>query len=101
MTPEALDLWQRASRGLQTAQGIASEDPDASASRSYYAAFYAVSALFALEGKSYSKHTGVEAAVHREPGESRPVNSRLLRLERRNQLLCITWAFDSEFCESR
>ena len=66
MTPEALDLWQRASRALQTAQGIASEDPDASASRSCYAAFYAVSALFALEGKSYSKHTGVEAAVHRD-----------------------------------
>ena len=66
MTPEALDLWQRAQRALQTAQAIALQDPDASASRSYYAAFYAISALFALEGKTYSKHSGVEGAVHRD-----------------------------------
>jgi uncharacterized protein (UPF0332 family) len=41
-------------------------DSDAAASRAYYAAFYAVSALFALEGKTFSKHAAVEAAVHRD-----------------------------------
>jgi uncharacterized protein (UPF0332 family) len=41
-------------------------DPDASSSRAYYAAFYAVSALLASEGQSYSKHTAVERAVHRD-----------------------------------
>ncbi|MBM4321640.1 MAG: HEPN domain-containing protein, partial [Deltaproteobacteria bacterium] len=41
-------------------------DPDGSASRSYYAAFHAVSALFVLEGSTFRKHTAVEAAVHRD-----------------------------------
>jgi uncharacterized protein (UPF0332 family) len=41
-------------------------DPDGSASRSYYAAFYAVSDLFALEGKTFKKHSAVQAAVHRD-----------------------------------
>lgn len=39
---------------------------DASASRAYYAAFYAVSPLLALRGQSFSKHSAVEAAVHRD-----------------------------------
>ena len=34
--------------------------------RLYYAAFYAVSALFALQGKTFSKHSAIEAAVHRD-----------------------------------
>jgi len=42
------------------------EDPDASASRSYYAAFYAVSALLAFDQRSFAKHTAVERAVHRD-----------------------------------
>lgn len=40
--------------------------PDAAASRAYYAAFYAVSALFALDGVDFRKHSAVEAAVHRD-----------------------------------
>ena len=42
------------------------------ASRAYYAAFYAVSAHFILQDKTFSKHSAVEAAVHRDlirPGE--------------------------------
>lgn len=42
------------------------DDPDASASRSYYAAFYAVSALLAFDQQSFVKHTAVERAVHRD-----------------------------------
>lgn len=44
------------------------DDPDASASRAYYAVFYGVSALLAFEQRSFVnvKHTGVERAVHRD-----------------------------------
>ena len=48
MNSEAADLWQRAVQALATAQSLASSDPDAAASRAYYAAFYAVSSWFAL-----------------------------------------------------
>lgn len=66
MTIEAADLWKRAQRALRTAQILSADDPDAAASRAYYAAFYAVSALFTLEGLAFRKHTAVAAAVHRE-----------------------------------
>lgn len=66
MNAEALDLWQRAGRTLKTAASLVQEDPDSAASRAYYSAFHAVSALFALSGKSFKKHSGVEAAVHRD-----------------------------------
>jgi len=66
VSPEVEDLWSRALRALQTAELLVDEDPDASASRSYYAAFYAVSALFAFQQLSFSKHTGIERAVHRD-----------------------------------
>jgi uncharacterized protein (UPF0332 family) len=51
-------------RGLLEA--LAESDPDASASRAYYAAFYAVSALLAFQGVSLAKHTAIERAVHRD-----------------------------------
>ncbi|OGG51980.1 MAG: hypothetical protein A3F84_15290 [Candidatus Handelsmanbacteria bacterium RIFCSPLOWO2_12_FULL_64_10] len=66
MRPEILALWSRAIQALRTARSTVSTDPDAAASRAYYAAFYAVSALFALQGKTFSKHSAVEAAVHRD-----------------------------------
>ena len=66
MTQYATELWHRASKALSTARGVAASDPDAAASRAYYAAFYAVSALFSVEGKDFRKHSGVEAAVHRD-----------------------------------
>jgi len=66
MNRYAADLWERALEALKTAEGDLSVSPDAAASRAYYAAFYAVSALFALEGRDFSKHTQVRAAVHRD-----------------------------------
>ena len=66
MTSEAADLWQRATKALATAQSLSGSDPDAAASRAYYAAFYAISAWFALSGRSYTRHSAVEAAVHRD-----------------------------------
>jgi uncharacterized protein (UPF0332 family) len=56
----------RALRSLASARLLASTDPDSAVSRAYYAAFNAVTALFLLEGQSFSKHAGVEAAVHRD-----------------------------------
>lgn len=66
MNPEAADLWGRAQQNLSTARLLADADPDSSASRAYYSAFHAVSALFALEGKTFSSHKSVLIAVHRD-----------------------------------
>lgn len=66
MNQETHDLWLRAVRSYKTASKLVEEDPDAAASRAYYAAFYAVSALFALQGKTFTQHRAVEAAVHRD-----------------------------------
>jgi uncharacterized protein (UPF0332 family) len=70
VNPEALDSWKRALRALETAEGLVERDPDASSSRAYYAAFYAVSALLILEGHDLVKHTAIERAVHREEDEA-------------------------------
>jgi len=66
VNPEAADLWQRAVQALATAQSLSSSDPDAAASRAYYAAFYAVSAWFTMSGTTFTRHSAVEAAVHRD-----------------------------------
>lgn len=66
MKEEALGFWNRGLKTMQSAEILLPTDPDSSASRAYYAAFYAVSALFALEGKTFSKHSALESAVHRD-----------------------------------
>ena len=66
MTPEVSDYWQRAVQALRTAEALVESDPDASASRAYYAAFHGISALFALQQQTFTKHTAVESAVHRD-----------------------------------
>jgi uncharacterized protein (UPF0332 family) len=63
---DAPERWRRATRALQTARNLVSEDPEAAVSRAYYAAFYAVSAYFALEGRYFNRHQGIEQAVHRD-----------------------------------
>ncbi len=60
------ELWNRAKKAIAVARATLSLDSDSAASRAYYAAFYAVSARFALEGRSFRRHSGVEAAVHRD-----------------------------------
>lgn len=62
----AMSLWDRARKTLAVARAALSLDPDNAASRAYYAAFYAVSALFALEGREFRRHSAIEAAVHRD-----------------------------------
>jgi uncharacterized protein (UPF0332 family) len=66
MNAEILDLWNRSQKALRSAQMIVHEDPDSSASRSYYAAFHAVSAYFALKGITFSKHSALESAIHKD-----------------------------------
>ena len=59
-------LWDRAKVALKVSRHCLSVSPDAAASRAYYAAFYAVSALLALGGRTFKKHSALEAAVHRD-----------------------------------
>lgn len=58
--------WHRATTTPASAQKLAETDANSAASRAYYAAFHAVTALFALRGQSFSRHSAVRAAVHRE-----------------------------------
>ena len=66
MTEAALASWLRAKRRIQTAQAVLAADPDAAASAAYYAAFYALTALFELDEKIYRRHSAIEAVVHRD-----------------------------------
>ncbi len=62
----AIAEFQRANRTLSSARLLSDSDPDSAASRAYYAAFHAITSLFALRDKRYSKHTAIRAAVHKE-----------------------------------
>jgi len=55
--------WQRAWKALRSARQL---DPESATSRAYYAAFHGLTALFALRGRTFSKHSAVRAALHRE-----------------------------------
>lgn len=66
MTDFANDAWRRAQTSLASAARLIPDDPDSAASLAYYAAFYALSAIFALRGRSFSKHTEIRAALHRD-----------------------------------
>jgi len=59
--------WQRAQESVKAAQLLLDSGlPDIAASRAYYAAFYAACALLLSEGKEFSKHTAVQAAIHKD-----------------------------------
>jgi uncharacterized protein len=60
------NLWERAVTTLGAAKMTISFHQDTAANRAYYAAFHAVSALFADENKYFKKHTGLRSAVHKE-----------------------------------
>ena len=66
MNELAVSLWDRATEALRAGRHLSAVSPDAVASRAYYAAFYAVSALFASEGREFRRHSAVETAVHRD-----------------------------------
>jgi len=79
---EVAALWQRARDSLKVAERLAEDGyPDFGVSRAYYAAFYAASALFAAEGKTFSTHSAVIAHVHRDcvkTGRMRPEVGRII-----------------------
>jgi uncharacterized protein (UPF0332 family) len=62
----AASEWQRAQRTIQTAAMLTRSDPDSAVSRAYYAAFHAVTAVFAWRGQGFSKHSALRAALHRD-----------------------------------
>jgi uncharacterized protein (UPF0332 family) len=68
VTPEyGRTKWDRAIDALRDAEILlANGGFDGAVSRAYYAAFHAVTALFALEGRVFIKHAAVQAAVHRD-----------------------------------
>lgn len=53
-------------RSLAAAEAIYETDPDSAASRAYYAAFHGVTAVLAGRGMEFTKHTAVQAALHRD-----------------------------------
>lgn len=63
---EAIEYWKRAVDALALAQVGVKIAPDGAANRAYYTAFHAVSALFALEGLFFKRHSAIESAVHME-----------------------------------
>ena len=83
------DLWFRAKDALRAGTAVHAVSPDTAASRAYYAAFYAASALFAADGRTFKKNSAVEGAVHRDlvrtgtwPRTLGEAYSRLARLRR-------------------
>ena len=63
---EVASNLERAETNLQVARELLDKGyHDVSASRSYYIAFYAASALLLNEGFDTSKHSGLIALVHR------------------------------------
>lgn len=67
MTPEQEQLLKKAHESLLAARVLVREEMyDFSASRTYYAMFYAAQALLLAKGLSFSKHSAVIAAFGRE-----------------------------------
>jgi uncharacterized protein (UPF0332 family) len=66
VSEEASQLWLRAKDSLAAAEALLELSPDSCASRAYYVAFYAVSALFAQEGRTFRKHASLETALHKD-----------------------------------
>ena len=64
---ETASQLERAETSLQAAKKLLENDYyDIAASRAYYVAFYASSALLLSTGIDPSKHSGVIAAIHRD-----------------------------------
>ena len=66
MNKEAIGFWNRALKTLSSAKSLLPIDPDSCAALAYYASFYAASALFDIQGRTFTKHSALESAVHRD-----------------------------------
>lgn len=82
--PEIAANWERAERSLQAARDLVARGyHDIAASRAYYAAFYAATAVLLGKGLVFSKHSGVIAAVHQhlvKPGKLDQQQGKALNL---------------------
>ncbi len=58
--------WERAWLSLESAKHLSESDPNSAASRAYYAVFHGLTAYFALQDKSFTKHTAIRSALHKE-----------------------------------
>jgi uncharacterized protein (UPF0332 family) len=58
--------WERAKLSAASARMLVATDPNSAASRAFYTAFHALTAAFALRGQTFSKHTAIRSAVHRD-----------------------------------
>jgi len=62
---EIAAILERAEKSIQAAKELAASGfDDFAASRVYYAAFYAATAVLLNEGLEFSKHSGVIASIH-------------------------------------
>jgi len=66
MTEYAKTEWNRARMAMEAARRVVDVDPDSAASRAYYAAFHALTAVFSLRGGSFSRHSAIRAALHQD-----------------------------------
>ncbi len=66
-TDEVQAVFERAEEAVGAAGKLLAEGYyDFAASRAYYAAFYAATALLLREGMEFRKHSGVIAAIHKK-----------------------------------
>lgn len=83
-TSEVVAYWERAEQSLEAARDLAAGGYyDIAASRAYYAAFYAATAVLLCEGLAFRKHSGVIAAVHQhlvKPGRLDQRHGKALNL---------------------
>ena len=62
---ESAKRWmEKAFDALDNASGTVQSHPAGSINRSYYACFYAASAVLILDGRHFVKHAGVRSALH-------------------------------------
>ena len=59
----AEEEWKRALLTLNSGTKLIESDPDSAASRAYYSAFHALTALFALRNQTFTKHSAKPAIM--------------------------------------
>jgi len=57
---------ERARLALEAARAVIQFDPNSAANRTYYAAFHAFTAFFASRGQTFTRHTTLRNAIHRD-----------------------------------
>jgi uncharacterized protein (UPF0332 family) len=67
LTNEIAANIERADKSIQASRQLCQSGfYDYAASRAYYSAFYAATALLLAEGLDFSKHSGVIASIHKQ-----------------------------------